>query len=41
MIIDDIHVALCKGRIKHAQELFITLRHFLDKHPEARVGTDT
>ena len=41
MIIDDIHEALCKGRIKHAQELFMAIRHFLDKHPEARVGTDT
>ena len=41
IIIDDIHEALCKGRIKHAQELFMALRHFLDKHPEAKVGTDT
>jgi hypothetical protein len=40
MIVDDIHEALCKGRIKHAQELFMALRHFLDQHPEARVGTD-
>lgn len=40
MIVDDIHEALCKGRIKHAQELFMALRHFLDEHPEARAGTD-
>jgi hypothetical protein len=34
MITDDIHQALCAGRIKHAQELFMALRHFLDQHPE-------
>ena len=38
MIIDDIHEALCRGRIKHAQELFMALRHFLDTYPKARVG---
>jgi hypothetical protein len=27
MIIDDIHEALCKGRIKHAQELFMARIH--------------
>jgi hypothetical protein len=40
MIVDDIHEALCKGGIKHAQELFMALRHFLDEHPGARAGTD-
>jgi len=40
MIIDDIHSALDTGRVKHAQQLFMALRHFLDEHPEARVGTD-
>ena len=41
MIIDDIHHSLCGGRIKHAQELFMALRHFLDQHPEARAGMET
>jgi hypothetical protein len=41
MIIDDIHEALCRRRIKHAQELFMALRHFLDQHPEARAGMKT
>ena len=40
MIIDDIHKALDAGRVRHAQELFMALRHFLDEHPEARVGVD-
>jgi hypothetical protein len=40
MIIDDIHAALCAGRVKHAQELFMALRHFLDQHPEARAGVE-
>ena len=40
MITDDIHQALCAGRIRHAQELFMALRHFLDQHPEARVGVE-
>jgi len=26
---DDIHRALNAGRVKHAQELFMVLRHFL------------
>jgi hypothetical protein len=41
MIIDDIHGALDAGRVKHAQELFMALRHFLDQHPEARVGVES
>ncbi len=41
MIIDDIHQALCCRQIKHAQELFMALRHFLDQHPEARIGVET
>jgi hypothetical protein len=31
----QIHGALNAGRVKHAQELFTALRHFLDQHPEA------
>jgi hypothetical protein len=38
MIVDDIHKALDEGRIRHAAELFMALRHFLDRHPEGRVG---
>jgi len=38
MIIDDIHKALDGGRVRHAAELFMALRHFLDQHPNARVG---
>ncbi|MFL6831262.1 MAG: hypothetical protein ACJ8F0_01625 [Xanthobacteraceae bacterium] len=38
MIIDDIHKALDQGRIRHAAELFMALRHFLEQHPEARAG---
>lgn len=41
MIIDDIQHALGAGRIKHAQELFMALRHFLETHPDARVGVET
>jgi len=40
MIVDDIHPALDAGRVRHAAELFMALRHFLDQHPEARVGSD-
>jgi hypothetical protein len=40
MIIDDIHQALCTGHVKHAQELFMALRHFFDQHPEARAGVE-
>ncbi len=40
MIVDDIHQALCEGRIRHAQELFMALRHFLEGHPEAQVGVE-
>ena len=36
MIVDDIRKALDDGRIEHAAELFMALRHFLDQHPEAR-----
>ena len=38
MIIDDIHNALDEGRVGHAAELFMALRHFLDHHPEGCVG---
>ena len=40
MIVDDIHQALDAGHVRHAAELFMTLRHFLDQYPEARVGSD-
>jgi hypothetical protein len=38
MIIDDIHKALDGGRVRHAAELFMALRHFLEHHPEGRAG---
>jgi hypothetical protein len=38
MIIDDIHKALDEGRVKHAAELFMALRHLLEQNPEARTG---
>jgi hypothetical protein len=38
MIIDDIHRALDDGHVRHAAELFMALRHFLEQHPAARVG---
>lgn len=41
MIIDDIRKALDQGRIRHAAELFMALRHFLAQHPETRVGWTT
>ena len=41
MIIDDIHKALDAGRVGHARELIMALRHFLDEHPEARIGTES
>lgn len=41
MIVDDIRKALDEGRINHASELFMALRHFLSEHPEARAGTET
>jgi hypothetical protein len=41
MIIDDIRTALDQGRVAHAAELFMALRHFLEQHPNARVGWAT
>ena len=38
MIVDDIHKALDEGRVGHAAELFMALRHFLEQHPEGRAG---
>jgi len=38
MIIDDIHKALDDGRVRHAAELFMALRHFLEQHPQGRPG---
>jgi len=40
MIVDDIQLALSGGHIKHAQELFMALRHFLDQHPEVRADAE-
>lgn len=41
MIIDDIRTALYQGRVTHAAELFMALRHFLEQRPNARVGWAT
>ena len=38
MIMDDIHKALDDGRVQHAAELFMALRHFLEQHPQGRAG---
>ena len=38
MIVDDIRKALDEGHIKHAAELFMAMRHFLEQHPDARTG---
>ena len=38
MIIADIHKALGEGRVRHAAELFMALRHFLEQHPGGRAG---
>ena len=38
MIVDDIHKALDEGRVGHAAELFMALRHFLEQHPKGRAG---
>jgi hypothetical protein len=38
MIVDDIRQALDQGRIDHAAELFMALRHFLEQYPEAKRG---
>jgi len=35
MIVDDIRSALDRGDQKHAQELFMALRHFCDCYPQA------
>ena len=35
MLIDDIHRSLTENRVKHAAELFMALRHFLEQHPKA------
>lgn len=40
MIVEDIRKALDDGKLKHAQELFMALRHFLNEHPEARAGLE-
>ncbi|PWT87777.1 MAG: hypothetical protein C5B56_09825 [Proteobacteria bacterium] len=35
MIVDDMRRALDEGRARHAAELLMALRHFLEHHPEA------
>jgi hypothetical protein len=34
MIVDDIRKALAEKRVRHAAELVMALRHFLEHHPE-------
>jgi hypothetical protein len=34
MIVDDIRKALAERRVRHAAELVMALRHFLEHHPE-------
>ena len=39
MIVDDTRKALRESRLKHATELLMALRHFMNDHPEcARVA---
>jgi hypothetical protein len=38
MLVDDIRAALQRGERRHAAELFMALRHFLEHHPEARAA---
>jgi len=38
MIVEDIHAALDAGRVTHAAELFASLRHFLESHPDSTAG---
>lgn len=38
MLVDDIRTALDEDRIRHATELFMALRHFLNHHPGAQEG---
>ncbi len=40
MMIDDIRMALGRDDRAHADELRMTLAHFLDAHPEAANGAD-
>jgi hypothetical protein len=35
MILDDMRRALDDGRVRHAAELLMALRHFLEHHPDA------
>jgi len=35
MLVDDIHASLDAGKIRHAAELMMALRHFLAHHPGA------
>ena len=35
MLVDDIRTALASNRLKHATELLMALRHFMNEHPDA------
>ncbi len=41
MMVEDIRKALDENRIRHATELFMALRHFLNQHPQAGEGLPT
>jgi hypothetical protein len=34
MIVDDVRLALTRGKKRHAQELIMALRHLYEQHPE-------
>ena len=38
MIAEDIHWARKRGDVRHADELAVTLQHFVTMHPEANDG---
>ena len=35
IIADDVNFAACHGDLNHAEELMVTLQHFVNSHPEA------
>jgi hypothetical protein len=39
MLVDDIRTALAEGRLEHASELLMALRHFMSCHPGAAVAS--
>ena len=40
MLVDDIRTALSEGRLEHATQLLMTLRHFMNDHPPALSSFD-